>query len=112
MVQKIVKKLRLTEVNNSRLSFGSVERISKLFEWGQISSDYETYLTYVTPVLNDEQLSHRINSSTVRQYCVVVLYGIRFVVSATYKTETNRTRISGLAWTNNSSKTDLIESSF
>ena len=70
-------------------------------------------LRFLPPVLNDEQLSHRINSSTaVRQYCVVVLYGIRFVVSASYKTETNRRRIARLAWTNNSSKTDLIESSF
>ena len=58
----------------------------------------------LTPVLNDEQLSHRINSSTVRL--------IRFVVSATYKTETNRRRVARLAWTNNSSKTDLIESPF
>ena len=37
---------------------------------------------------------------------------IRFVVSSTYKTETNRRRIARLAWTNNSSKTDLIESLF
>ena len=40
------------------------------------------------------------------------VYDIRFVVSATYKTETNRRRVARLAWTNNSSKTDLSKVRF
>ena len=63
----------------------------------QVTFATDVHLKCVLPPfnLNDEQLSHRINSSTVRQY----------------KTETKRRRIARLAWTNNSSKTDLFESS-
>ena len=68
-----------------------------------------TALLFVVPFLSSPRSKRR---TVVASNQFVNCATIRFVVSATYKTETNRRRIARLGWTNNSWRTDLIESSF